>query len=360
MRVTCTVIPEYRNDSTAGNPEETGFLPQSAYPKRPATDKLQSKQGAIFLHHLSRRSLCAGILAAGVSPVAGVDYDRPVPEAEGLTSYRYGNFTTVRWNNRLLCTYRTDPGGKYPYFSPLSGPATGAPLTSESALPYPHHRGLWVGLDPLNGGDYWGDSPLARGQIRSAGVDTPRPGTIRDRCEWVRPDAPSPMEDERRFTAAVAEPGRLWTLDAEIVLRAREDLVVKSAKHSLFALRAAPDLAPIYGGSMFNAEGGRNAGGVHGKASAWAGYCAVRNGVTEGIAIFDHPSNPWSPCPWMARDYGHLSPSPLGFLDKPWRLARGASLRLRYRVVAFAGTPAEAGLAKLYSTWSADHIGTER
>jgi hypothetical protein len=112
----------------------------------------------------------------------------------------------------------------------------------------------------------------------------------------------------------------------------------------------------MYGGVLMNSEGGVGAAGTYGKTARWCGYHgkrAVRPEVIEGIAILDHPENPWAPCPWFTRDYGHLSPSPFNFLKKPWKLAAGKSIQLKYRVVLHAGTPAEAGLDDLYRQWIA-------
>jgi len=52
------------------------------------------------------------------------------------------------------------PRRNIPIFYPLGGPATGLSLLAESALPCPHHRGLWLGCQPLIDGDYWGDTSL--------------------------------------------------------------------------------------------------------------------------------------------------------------------------------------------------------
>jgi hypothetical protein len=38
--------------------------------------------------------------------------------------------------------------------------------------------------------------------------------------------------------------------------------------------------------------------------------------MVEGIALLDHPGNPWSPCKWFTRDYGFISPSPFNWLDQ--------------------------------------------
>ena len=65
----------------------------------------------------------------------------------------------------------------------------------------------------------------------------------------------------------------------------------------------------------------------------------------------NHPDNFGGNCPWFTRDYGHLSPSPFNFLEKPWTMAKGDTLKLSYRVVLFAGTPKEAGLNGIFEQW---------
>lgn len=309
-------------------------------------------------------SLAAAGLGATAAHLAGtqaraIDYDKPVPGSDALTAYQNGGFILVRWNNATLAAYRAEPTARYPYFAPLSGPLSGLSLTTESSLPYPHHRGLWLGCQPLNDGDYWSDGPLSEGQIRSVGLKlgptTARSAVITDRCQWVRPGSPSPLEDARTFTIRVRDE-RVRLLDADITLTATDTVTIPRAKHSFFALRCAADIAPMYGGVLMNSEGGVGAQATYGKPAAWCGYHGKRAGrsdVVEGIAIMDHPENPWSPCPWLTRDYGHLSPSPFHFRDKPWVLPRGQSIRLRYRVVLHAGDPREAGLDAIYKEWIA-------
>ena len=286
-----------------------------------------------------------------------IDYTKPVPGAEKLTAYLNGSQVLIRWNNRLLTGYRAHASLKYPYFNPLAGPASGLSVTAESALPYPHHRGLWLGCDPVNEGNYWSDGPLKQGQIKSTKLEltaaTKESAQFQNDCQWVRSEAPSPLKDQRQFTVRVLGENA-WVIDADIKLFAQEDISIKRAKHSLFAIRAASDISPSYGGTLMNSKGGTGAKGTYGKPANWCGFHgkrASRPDVVEGIAVMDHPENPWGPCPWFTREYGHLSPSPFNFLDKPWQFEKGNSLRLRYRVVVHAGTPAEAGLDKIYQQW---------
>ena len=301
----------------------------------------------------------AGFGAAQLSTrdACAKDYKKPVPGSEKLTAYLRGPQVLLRWNNATLAGYRAHPTQKYPYFYPLSGLQSGLSLTTESALPYPHHRGLWLGCDPLNGGDYWCDTPLERGQIRSVGLKlgdtTATSAVVTDRCEWVRKDAPSPWHDERKFVISVPD-DRQWLIDAEFKLTALVDVAIKGAKHSFFAMRAAADISPMYGGVLMNSNGGVGAKGTIRKKAVWCGYHgkrAARGDLVEGIAIMDHPDNPWSPCTWFTRDYGHLSPSPFAWQKKPWQLPKGKSIELKYRVVLHTGDPKEAGLDKIYKQW---------
>ena len=74
----------------------------------------------------------------------------------------------VRIDDVTFTSYRYGDGQKYPYFYPLNAPASGLSVTTESSLPYPHHRSLWFGCDQVNGGNYWQEGN-DRGQIISKG-----------------------------------------------------------------------------------------------------------------------------------------------------------------------------------------------
>ena len=302
-----------------------------------------------------------GLAAASLMrPVKAKDFLKPDVAAKGLTVYQKDGSILIRFDNLPVVAYRAQPSLKYPYFSPLNGPVSGLSLTTESAIPYPHHRGLWLGCDPVNGGNYWADNGLEAGQIRSTRLEVDKAKTTSNEvvftqaCSWERQGS-HPFTDERTVRVLV-EPGRQTLIDCSFRLTAVEEVSIKSAKHSLFAMRAAADISPTYGGTLINSAGGTGAKGTYGKMADWCGYFGkrrLRPDVTEGIVIMNHPANFGGGCPWFTREYGHLSPSPFNFLPKPWKIARSESLELRYRVVLFAGTPAQAGLDGLYRSWVA-------
>lgn len=307
------------------------------------------------------QSGCAAVWAGSplaIPAVFGVDFTEPVPESLGLTAYQNEGNILLRMNNLPVLGYRAHPSLKYPYFSPLNGPHSGLSLTTESALPYPHHRGLWLGCDPVNGGNYWADNELKKGQIYSTQLaldpeaSTATTSSFVERCIWRRPNS-TPLHDERRYSVSVPNK-ELVLLDCSFKLVALENISIERAKHSLFAMRAAADISPTYGGVLMNSEGGIGAAGTYGKQASWCGFHGRRKlqpDIVEGIAMMNHPHNFDGDCPWFTREYGHLSPSPFNFLKQPWTMKKGETLELHYRVVLHAGTPQEAGLDQIYQSW---------
>ena len=287
----------------------------------------------------------------------GADHTEPIEAAKGLTAYQKDERILVRYDNLQVLSYRAQSTSKYPYFYPLAGPKSGLSLTTESAQPYPHHRGLWLGCDPVSGGNYWADNGLESGQIKSTELKLlpPKAGensvTFTQKCEWKR-EGSHPFNDERTHTITRAN-DQLVFIDCEFKLNAIEEVTLKNAKHSFFAMRAAADISPAYGGTLINSEGGIGAKGTYGKQADWCGYFGkrrLRPEVTEGIVIMNHPDNFGGKCPWFTRDYGHLSASPFAF-KKELTIAEGDALNLSYRVVLFAGTPQEANLDAVYKSW---------
>ena len=281
------------------------------------------------------------------------------PSTDGLTTYQLGPQIWIRLHNRPLTCYRAHRSQKYPYLFPLTGPLSGLSLTDETTEPFPHHRSLFFGCDRVNGGNYWQED-YAKGQILSTGpklgANTRITVEILDVCEWQKPGGPGVMKDQRKITLT-APSERLRFIDWEIAWSAVENAVIQKTNHSLFSMRAALDITPKGGGNLVNAEGDTTEKGTFGKKSAWCDFYGKRahvaGDVVEGIAIFDHPKNPWSPCPWFTRDYGFASPTQMNFMEKSWELPAGQSVTLRYRVVIHAGDPKEAKLDEIYKQWAA-------
>jgi len=272
-----------------------------------------------------------------------------------ITAEAIGDKIEIRIDGSLLTNYILSEHEKYPFFYPVNGPSK-ASVTSMRNANYPHHSSLFFGCDKVNGGNYWQEG-LDRGQIVSLRADIIESEgervVIENENIWKRPEAMSPIKDNRRITVT-APSNQLFQIDFEITMEMLLDVTILKTNHSLFSGRMDPDLAVANGGTMVNAEGDIGEKGTFGKRSAWIDYHGKRMGGVEGMAILQHPSNEWFPSPWFTRDYGFFSPTPMYWPenDKTTDLKKGETITLRYRVIIHRGDHKQAKIAELFDQYS--------
>jgi hypothetical protein len=277
--------------------------------------------------------------------------------APQLSALRLDDRILVRVDDRMFTTYRFGAGQKYPYFYPVNGPLSGTSVTTESSLPWPHHRSLFFGCDKVNGGNYWQEGN-DEGQIVSRGATIvsggPESVEIADVCDWRKPGAAPILTDRREIRIEAPSPS-LRLIRFRVALEALTEVRIARTNHSLFAARVAPELSAEKGGVLLNSAGGSGEKGTFGASASWCDVSGTRYGLREGIAIFDSPRNRWYPSKWFTRDYGFFSPTPFNWLDDAGlRLAPGERLELEYEVVVHSGDAAEAGIAGLFAGWAAE------
>ncbi|MCX6328288.1 MAG: PmoA family protein [Bacteroidia bacterium] len=266
-----------------------------------------------------------------------------------INAVKVGSKINVTINGKYFTSYIFSEDEKYPFFFPVNGPVSGGSVTSMRNAVWPHHSSLFFGCDQVNGGNYWQEG-LERGRIISVNAQIVKEGgdtvIITDECIWSRPGALSPIKDIRRFTIT-ASSDSVTIIDAEITMETLIDVVIKQTNHSFFSVRMASDLAVTNGGTMINAEGLMSEAGTFGKNSPWIDYYGKRGNAIEGLAIMQHPSNPWYPSPWFTRDYGFMSPTPMYWPQNgtDTQMKKGTILVLRYRVLVHSGTTSEADIA---------------
>jgi hypothetical protein len=269
--------------------------------------------------------------------------------AATINAVKIGSKIIVTVNNNYFTSYIFSDDEKYPFFFPVNGPSSGVSVTSMRNALWPHHSSLFFGCDMVNGGNYWQEG-LERGRIISVNAHILKEGgdsaIITDECIWSRPGALSPIKDTRKYVIT-APSATMTQIDVEISMDILTDVHIKKTNHSLFSVRMAPDLAVTNGGTMINAEGMKSENETFGKTSPWMDYYGKRGKTIEGIAIMQHPTNPWYPSPWFTRDYGFMSPTPMYWPqnNEETFLKKGTVLKLKYRVIVHTGTTAEADIA---------------
>lgn len=261
----------------------------------------------------------------------------------------------IFFNGDLFTSYKYPSDWKFPYLWPIPGPVSGESLTIEKGIKHPHHRSIYFACDKINGGNYWQEG-MERGRMVSKGPAIIENGSrvvIIDTCDWYHDQAPSPIRDHRRITIEAPTP-TIRSIQFEIELNFLVDVHIEKSNHALFSAEMMPEMSVRDGvGRIENAEGGVNEAGTWGLKSAWCSYFGTRTGVTEGVAIFQHPTNPCYPWPFFTRDYGFVSPTPMEWLpEEGLRYNAGDRVHLTFLVVTHPGTPQEANLQGRFENWS--------
>jgi hypothetical protein len=275
--------------------------------------------------------------------------------AAKITAVKVGAKINVTIDNKFFTSYIFTDDEKYPFFYPVNGPVSGGSVTSMRNAEYPHHSSLFFGCDLVNGGNYWQEG-LERGRIISVNAEIKKQGgdtlLITDECIWSRPGAISPVKDTRTITITTPSV-TVNQIDIEITMEMLIDVTIKKTNHSLFSVRMAADLSVKNGGTMINAEGVKSEKDTFGKNSPWMDFYGKRGDATEGLAIFQHPSNPWYPSPWFTRDYGFMSPTPMYWPENGTEtiLKKGTVLKLRYRVLVHSGDHNQAKIAEAFEKY---------
>ncbi|UBM57670.1 PmoA family protein [Marinilongibacter aquaticus] len=264
----------------------------------------------------------------------------------------------------------------YPVYTPKGTIVTrGWPLDPRPGerVDHPHHVGVWLNYEDVNGNDYWNNSNAvdhakrAYGTIVHTGISSLKSGkkkaTLVVTADWLDKDRKLILKETTTYTFR-AEKGSLWVMDRETTLKAvNGEVDMPDIKDGMFAIRVARQLElPSDKPEVFTDAGGiatkvpklnnegvsgnyRNSNGIEG-GDVWAKravWCSLFGEIEKepiSISIIDHPSNVGYPSYWHARGYGLFAVNPLGqkafsngkdILD--FKLKDGESVTFKYRMV---------------------------
>jgi len=243
---------------------------------------------------------------------------------------------------------------------------------------HPHHVGLWLTYESVNGVDFWNNSDAVKP------ADVARMGTIVHRrivgakggaqagelaveMDWVLPGGAVVLHEltEFRFSGDSSE----RTIDRATTLTAAgERVVFADAKDGMLGMRVARSLeqpsnepqvftdiagrtteVPVMDNrgvtGLYTSSEGKKGDAVWSTRGRWTMLTGRIDDEAVTIAMIDHPSNPGYPTYWHARGYGLFAANPLGqrvFSDGRetlnFTLEPRASATFRYRVAVLEGT----------------------
>ncbi|NOZ20829.1 MAG: hypothetical protein GXP25_07040 [Planctomycetes bacterium] len=281
----------------------------------------------------------------------------------------------VTINNKPFTCYNFSRAAPKPYCWPVMAP-TGKPITRAYPMikdvpgeqhDHHHHRSWFFTFGSVNGTNFWSETEKS-GFTRHVKFDRlvsgPVFGEIVARNNWVTRAGKKELEDVRTYRFYNVKDGFL--VDWNVVLLATEGPVkMGDTKEGMASFRVATSMIQKNGGTLTNSEGDVD-GKCWGKRAKWCDVSGKVDGVTVGVALFDHPTSFRHPTYWHARTYGLFGANPFGYSyflhdktkDGSYTIAKGDKLRFTYRVYIHRGDAADAKVAEKYINYAEPPVVT--
>lgn len=256
---------------------------------------------------------------------------------------------------------------------------------------HPHHVGIWLNYEDVNGNDYWNNSNAvdhakrAYGTIVHTGITSMKSGKNKGEltvtADWIDKDGKLTLKEVTTFTFSGKGDTRM--VDRSTTLTAvNGEVAMPDIKDGMFAIRVARELElPSNKPEIFTDASGiatkvpvmnnagitgnyRNSNGIEGeevwaKRAVWCNLTGKIKDEDISIAIIDHPKNVGYPAYWHARGYGLFAVNPLGqkaFSDGKdvlnFKLKKGESTTFRYRLVVASEHLKDAALNELATDYA--------
>lgn len=286
----------------------------------------------------------------------------------------------VLLNSKLLTSYCYPDSVMKPFLWPINTlegitVTRGYPLDPKPGerTDHPHHVGLWLNYESVNGLDFWNNSTaiaydqrhkygtIVHDQVvaKEGGKDR---ASIVSTANWIRPDGKALLKERTTHTFRIQN-GQLL-IDRKTTLTANDIPVdFKDVKDGFFAIRVSRELElPSQQADVFvDANGNKtevpriNNEGVTGNyltsegvtgddawstRGRWTLLTGKKGGRDVSIGIIDHPYNLGYPAYRHARGYGLFAINPLGQKvfsngkeELNYSLKPGQSVTFFYRVL---------------------------
>ncbi|MFN8708575.1 MAG: PmoA family protein [Planctomyces sp.] len=260
----------------------------------------------------------------------------------------------IQINSKPFATFNTSKSLPKPFLLPVrteAGIVMNRALGDTSDADHPHHKGLWLSIDEVNGQRFWAEK--AKIVNTSAKSSTAGDSIVLEvENDWVNSDGTTvELHESTRITI---HPNRLLSYNIRLTATDHE-VTFDDTKEGLLGFRVAPSMKEKNGGSVVSSDGSRGTKDCWGKTFSWIDYYGTVEGKIVGVTLMDHPGN-FRPSRYHVRDYGLFSISPFGehaYTNganeaKPHRLAKGESVNLIYGVYFHDGDTTTADVAGTY------------
>jgi Methane oxygenase PmoA len=281
-------------------------------------------------------------------------------------------------NNKPFTSFNYPDSLAKPFLYPIYAPdgeivTRGFPLVSRANEPvdHPHHIGLWLNYENVNGLDFWNnsyaippDKKSHYGSINNTKVvatKSGKEGNLTYTADWQDINNKTLLRESSTFIFNVV--GNAYIIDRITILTAATDVTMPDIKDGFLGLRVAHELEipskedkeftdangiitvvkaaddKLPSGNYITSEG-KEGDAAWGTRAKWCMLYGKKGNDTISIVIMDHAKNIGYPTYWHARGYGLFAANPLGqkiFSNGKetlnFGLKKDESVRFRYRLV---------------------------
>jgi len=292
------------------------------------------------------------LLAATAAVCIAVAQAQPRPVARAQATPQPDYQVSFQRDGAEIARYWFNPARKRPFVFPVIGPA-GRSLTRMGHPHEPethsHHNSVWIAHASVNGINFWADRD-GTGRIIHQRIerfdDSGEQASILTVNAWTANTGKVVVRERRLTTVRLLAAGE-WMLLIDMQLEPDgEDVSFGKTPFGMIGVRMAKTIGVNDGGGIIrNSEGGVDEPQIFWKPARWVDYSGpIATGVSEGITLLDHPSNPNHPSVFHVRRDGWMGAS---FTQAGERILRsGESLRLRYALHVHSGIPAPESIEK--------------
>lgn len=264
-------------------------------------------------------------------------------------------FTSLLWPDTL------EKPVLYPIYAPNNQVITrGYPIQPrpEDTTDHPHHIGLWMNYESVNGLDFWNNSsakPAAEkhryGWIKLDSIlkmQSGSKGVLTYAAHWHNQQRDRMMNEKTTFVFTATKEYNI--IDRYTELKAVQPIIFKDVKDGLLGLRFRRELQipannadKIAAGTYITSEG-KKGDEAWGTQAAWCMLYGKVGNEAMSVLIIDHPQNFGYPTYWHARGYGLFAANPLGRKvfsngkdSANLQLKPAQAVKFQYRVVVASG-----------------------
>ena len=239
-----------------------------------------------------------------------------------------------------------------PYIHPIIAPDGNGVLTEYRPEHHPHQTGIYWGLKMVNGRDYFMKWQNDYWRYISATILTDKGPEVKWQTVYDLIDEKGNTTLTETSNWTLQEQNGKYYLDLEWKGEAKTNITFGKFYVGGLFLRM-----PWHKGTkaeIVNAAGQRNAE-IEAQRANWADLGVEIEGRNDWghMAVFDHPDNHGFPIPWRTDTQFGLGPSRQILGD--WKLDKGQTEIVRYRIVIYTGNMNPTELTGLWKQFATDH-----